>query len=117
MLIKEMCFEHIRLEEAAKSDAGTEYWGRRRDRKKNDEIYHQIRCTVEESACKAIGFPHIFQDINIPVSIINNKLENLDQNWESSSFTRLKYDIETLREQSDHPHELLKQLAGDNPKT
>ena len=53
----------------------------------------------------------------MPVSIINNTLENLDQNWESSSCTRLKSDIEALREQSDHLLELLKQLAGDNPKT
>ena len=73
--------------------------------------------TVEEFAHKAIRFPQIFQNINMPVSIINNTLENLEQNWESNSFTRLKSDIETLREQSDHLLELLKQLAGDNPKT
>ena len=73
--------------------------------------------TVEESAYKAIRFPQIFQDINMPVSIINNTLENLVQNWDSSSFTRLKSDIETLRKQSDHLLERLKQLAGDNPKT
>ena len=73
--------------------------------------------TVEEFAYKAIRSPQIFQNINMPVSIINNTLENLEQNWESNSFTRLKSDIETLREQSDHLLELLKQLAGDNPKT
>ena len=73
--------------------------------------------TVEEPAYKAIRFPQIFQNINMPVSIINYTLENLDQNWESSSFARLKSDIETLREQSDHPLDLLQQLAGDNPKT
>ena len=51
------------------------------------------------------------------MSIINKTLENLDQSWESSSCARLKSDIEALREQSDHLLELLKQLAGDNPKT
>ena len=71
----------------------------------------------EGSAYKAIWFPQIFQDLNMPVSIISKTLENLDQNWESSSFARLKSDIETLREQSDHPLDLLQQLAGDNPKT
>ena len=85
--------------------------------KRNDEIYRQMGHTVEEFAYKAIRSPQIFQNINMPVSIINNTLENLEQNWESNSFTRLKSDIETLREQSDHLLELLKQLAGDNPKT
>ena len=121
-LIKEMRFEQIRLEEAAKrleanleqerkAEVGVEI------EKRSDEIYHQMERAVEASAYKAIWFPQIFQDLNTPASIISKTLENLDQNWESSSFARLKSDIETLREQSDHLLELLQRLAGDNPKT
>lgn len=120
-VIKEMRFEQIRLEEAAKrleanleqerkADVGAEI------EKRSDEIYNQMERAVEASAYKALWFPQIFQDLNTPASIIHKTLENLDQNWESSSFVRLKSDIDTLRTQSDQLIELLKQLTGDNSK-
>ncbi len=120
-LIKEMRFEQIRLEEAAKrletnldqerkADVGAEI------EKRSDEIYNQMERAVEASAYKAIWFPQIFQDLNTPANIISKTLENLDQNWESSSFVRLKSDIEILREQSDHLLEMLAQLTGDSSK-
>jgi len=120
-LIKEMRFEQIRLEEAAKRLEANLEQERKADigaeiEKRTDEIYHQMERAVEASAYKALWFPQIFQDLNTPASIIHKTLSNLEQNWESSSFVRLKSDIDTLRDQSDQLIELLKQLTGDNPK-
>lgn len=99
------------LEEARKSKVDVEV------EKRSDEIYCQMEKAVEATAYKAIWFPQIFQDLKAPASIIRSTVKNLEENWDSSSFARLKSDLAILSEQSDLLREQLGNLSYESEDT
>ncbi len=85
--------------------------------KRSDEIYAQMEKAVEATSYKSIWFPQLQRDLRTPAAIIQNTSHQLSENWDSSSFARLKSDVETLREQSDFLIEQIDRLAQTESET
>lgn len=69
--------------------------------KRSDEIYSQMEKAVEASALKSIWLPQIVKDLNGPAAVIQKTIDDLQENWETASFARLKSDLSKLKEQGE----------------
>ncbi len=99
------------LEEGRKSQVRVEV------EKRSDEIYAQMEKAVEATSYKSIWFPQLQRDLRAPAAIIQNTSRYLSENWDSSSFARLKSDIEILKEQSQSLIEQIDGLAQTDEKS
>ena len=69
--------------------------------KRSDEIYNQMEKAVEASALKSIWLPKIAKDLNGPSAVIQKTIDDLQGNWDTTSFARLKSDVAELKEQGE----------------
>ena len=85
--------------------------------KRSDEIYSQMEKAVEASALKSIWLPHIAKDLNGPAAIIHKTIADLQENWDTASFARLKSDLAELQEQGEILMNVLNRLTEKEPET
>ena len=79
--------------------------------KRSDEIYNQMEKAVEASALKSIWMPQIVKDLNGPAAIIQKTIADLQENWDTASFARLKSDLGELKEQGEILASVLSRLT------
>ena len=79
--------------------------------KRSDEIYSQMEKAVEASALKSIWLPQVAKDLNGPAAIIHKTIADLQENWDTASFARLKSDLAELKEQGEILMNVLNRLA------
>ena len=66
---------------------------------------------LEASILKSIWLPEAAKALNGPAAIIHKTIADLQENWDTVSFARLKSDLAELKEQGEIMMKVLDRLA------
>ena len=66
---------------------------------------------LEASILKSIWLPEAAKALNGPAAIIHKTIADLQENWDTASFARLKSDLAELKEQGEIMMKVLDRLA------